>query len=79
MLSFFTLVDGSSGRLHLGSTAAVRGDSSTIDQHKSKHAALQALFREDLDVVMRREPQICLLYTSPSPRDLSTSRMPSSA
>ena len=25
------------------------------------------------------EDQICLLYTSPSPRDLSTSRMPSSA
>ena len=25
------------------------------------------------------EPGICLLYTSPSPRDLSTSRMPSSA
>ena len=24
-------------------------------------------------------PRICLLYTSPSPRDLSTSRMPSSA
>ena len=24
-------------------------------------------------------PYICLLYTSPSPRDLSTSRMPSSA
>ena len=23
--------------------------------------------------------EICLLYTSPSPRDLSTSRMPSSA
>ena len=30
------------------------------------------LIREDLDV-------FCLLYTSPSPRDLSTSRMPSSA
>ena len=27
----------------------------------------------------RRYSQICLLYTSPSPRDLSTSRMPSSA
>ena len=26
-----------------------------------------------------RELNICLLYTSPSPRDLSTSRMPSSA
>ena len=25
------------------------------------------------------EEEICLLYTSPSPRDLSTSRMPSSA
>ena len=24
-------------------------------------------------------PYLCLLYTSPSPRDLSTSRMPSSA
>ena len=35
-----------------------------------------------LFVVKRRvEPrfQFCLLYTSPSPRDLSTSRMPSSA
>ena len=34
-------------------------------------------------VVTRRTPigrkEICLLYTSPSPRDLSTSRMPSSA
>ena len=27
----------------------------------------------------RDYPNICLLYTSPSPRDLSTSRMPSSA
>ena len=25
------------------------------------------------------QPKGCLLYTSPSPRDLSTSRMPSSA
>ena len=25
------------------------------------------------------DPKACLLYTSPSPRDLSTSRMPSSA
>ena len=26
-----------------------------------------------------KKKKICLLYTSPSPRDLSTSRMPSSA
>ena len=29
--------------------------------------------------VMENKDYVCLLYTSPSPRDLSTSRMPSSA
>ena len=31
------------------------------------------------EVVLGNTGHICLLYTSPSPRDLSTSRMPSSA
>ena len=31
------------------------------------------------DVIGAKQFYICLLYTSPSPRDLSTSRMPSSA
>ena len=31
------------------------------------------------DVQILRLASLCLLYTSPSPRDLSTSRMPSSA
>ena len=31
------------------------------------------------DVIVEQEGKTCLLYTSPSPRDLSTSRMPSSA
>ena len=31
------------------------------------------------DEAKRRKAWLCLLYTSPSPRDLSTSRMPSSA
>ena len=31
------------------------------------------------DRIVFEEPTDCLLYTSPSPRDLSTSRMPSSA
>ena len=42
--------------------------------------------RTDLDVMNMSAPEankeidnFCLLYTSPSPRDLSTSRMPSSA
>ena len=30
-------------------------------------------------IILRSTSPICLLYTSPSPRDLSTSRMPSSA
>ena len=29
--------------------------------------------------LIARRGKVCLLYTSPSPRDLSTSRMPSSA
>ena len=32
-----------------------------------------------IDLVQRLLQEPCLLYTSPSPRDLSTSRMPSSA
>ena len=35
--------------------------------------------RVDQHGFIRRKPHRCLLYTSPSPRDLSTSRMPSSA
>ena len=30
-------------------------------------------------IVLPEANKLCLLYTSPSPRDLSTSRMPSSA
>ena len=33
----------------------------------------------DEPAALATEPAACLLYTSPSPRDLSTSRMPSSA
>ena len=40
-------------------------------KEKSTYNTFNVLFREN--------NQICLLYTSPSPRDLSTSRMPSSA
>ena len=32
-----------------------------------------------IEVLTMPVPRTCLLYTSPSPRDLSTSRMPSSA
>ena len=34
---------------------------------------------EQREAKLKQEDEDCLLYTSPSPRDLSTSRMPSSA
>ena len=40
------------------------------------HLTLTALENESKYVTQYKD---CLLYTSPSPRDLSTSRMPSSA
>ena len=44
----------------------------------SKIQDLETPIVEDFDGFMI-VPYTCLLYTSPSPRDLSTSRMPSSA
>ena len=40
---------------------------------------VQAVSVNPIDIKLRKEAGTCLLYTSPSPRDLSTSRMPSSA
>ena len=37
------------------------------------------VFSREFDPILLDRSYICLLYTSPSPRDLSTSRMPSSA
>eukprot|EP00829_Urostomides_striatus_P000062 TRINITY_DN10001_c0_g1_i1.p1 TRINITY_DN10001_c0_g1~~TRINITY_DN10001_c0_g1_i1.p1 ORF type:complete len:108 (-),score=57.85 TRINITY_DN10001_c0_g1_i1:10-333(-) len=42
-------------------------------------ALLVALWNEGKLTTAKAHIIICLLYTSPSPRDLSTSRMPSSA
>ena len=44
----------------------------------------EAALAKDLRIIVRERLEMgdsnnCLLYTSPSPRDLSTSRMPSSA
>ena len=42
-------------------------------------AARQRFLTEAKAAAVVNHPNVCLLYTSPSPRDLSTSRMPSSA
>ena len=48
--------------------------------------SMQSVFEHNMALWQQTQTQIadwmqdnCLLYTSPSPRDLSTSRMPSSA
>ena len=45
--------------------------------HKQKILLFLSSMRSHADSLKR--DKFCLLYTSPSPRDLSTSRMPSSA
>ena len=55
---------------------------STLDNLATIHRELSALPPDlaSLDArVKAAEKQICLLYTSPSPRDRQKSRMPSSA
>ena len=40
---------------------------------------MKAAFKKNKAKIKLGKKKACLLYTSPSPRDLSTSRMPSSA
>ena len=47
-----------------------------IDKERNR---VLSIYETEADIDRQRDNQICLLYTSPSPRDLSTSRMPSSA
>ena len=63
---------------------AVSQLSRAVEQRDDKKPQLSDLresgsIEQDADVVMFVYREACLLYTSPSPRDLSTSRMPSSA
>ena len=48
-------------------------------QHPAAHGVLRLILELDGEVVEKADPHICLLYTSPSPRDRTRSRMPSSA
>ena len=43
------------------------------------YRVVEEVAEEDQPMELITEVKDCLLYTSPSPRDLSTSRMPSSA
>ena len=46
-----------------------------------EHSNIMAAVEQELDGIAKQDDRLeaCLLYTSPSPRDISGSRMPSSA
>ena len=52
----------------------------TKDERKQRVIeTLQKVKLEPAEEIAKKHPHICLLYTSPSPRDATLSRMPSSA
>ena len=61
-----------------------RIDAATYKFYEKKEELAEIVLNSNRDVItatnnVNKQFRICLLYTSPSPRDLSTSRMPSSA
>ena len=66
---------GIAGIIHRGKSTNVGGEMQKMLQslkHRGPDSTGYALYGSN-------KSKDCLLYTSPSPRDLSTSRMPSSA
>ena len=65
-------------KTELGEQVNVKVASSFISLEQAEHNMQQEIGKKNFEE-LKRETKACLLYTSPSPRDLSTSRMPSSA
>ena len=75
--NIYILGVGGSGMSSIAKYLKQKGDNVIgYDQRKSY---VTNLLNQDGIKVVHTIDEICLLYTSPSPRDLSTSRMPSSA
>ena len=62
-------------------TTSLRGSVAIVGMGETEVGALPGQGSTELcaEAARRALVDACLLYTSPSPRDLSTSRMPSSA
>ena len=71
----------------IGARAAAHSDNERMalnvgPSHPTTHGVLRLMMELDGDVITKCDPvlgYLCLLYTSPSPRDATLSRMPSSA
>ena len=75
---FITRADGSKGEAAYFSCANRNKRSITIDFSKPEGASLIHTLSLEADIIVENF-KVCLLYTSPSPRDATLSRMPSSA
>ena len=70
------LIEQHGGTAHLNTgLLSIHAASQVVEMDEAPALAL----KRKKDSSMRVSINFCLLYTSPSPRDLSTSRMPSSA
>ena len=65
--------------LHLGVTEAGEGEDGRMKSAIGIGALLADGLGDTIRVSLTEDPEFCLLYTSPSPRDQRGSRMPSSA
>ena len=63
----------------LEATGDLRRVAEPVSPHLEMTALSDRVLRAGGPALLFEQPTGCLLYTSPSPRDLSTSRMPSSA
>ena len=66
-------------RLKKRLTTSRRGHKLLKDKRDDLMKKFLELIRENMELRVQLEDRICLLYTSPSPRDRTRSRMPSSA
>ena len=64
---------------NIGATLIKEAASNTVKEAGDGTTTATVLAEALIKEVNKEEYKDCLLYTSPSPRDLSTSRMPSSA
>ena len=70
-----------SKRLRTAKEQVMHAGNDAFAHRKDKKATYRKIWISRINAASREHglPYSCLLYTSPSPRDLSTSRMPSSA
>ena len=76
-LKIFIVAGEESGDLH-GSKLVHAINKHTTSIQFTGHGG-DRMANENVQIIEHIDDLACLLYTSPSPRDLSTSRMPSSA